>query len=79
MLSVHEARIRACAIWGSERLIALAPRADGGVDVEVVPATRWTTDGDGLGIGEWGYAYHQLNDQGEPVCHAACQPDPRDR
>jgi hypothetical protein len=74
-----EARIRAGAIWGHDRIVHLTLREDGGADVELKPTPRTSPDGDGLGAREWGYTYHVLDAEGHPICHAACQPDPKDR
>jgi len=79
MLTLEEAHLRACALWGKDRFISLRLRADGGADVVVVPTMKWAPDGDGIGTREWGYAYHRLAADGLPVCHPACQPDPKDR
>ena len=67
------------AIWGHDRIVRLTARDDGGADVETLPAHKWAVDGDGIGLREWGYAYHRLDADGLPNCHAACQLDPKDR
>ena len=59
---------RAVRLWGSERVISVAIRADGSTDVNCRPAMRAASDVRGRN-----YCAHRLDANGHTACHDDCR------
>ncbi len=67
-MTLNEAMERAGAVWGSDRVISVRQRPDGGVDVALHPGHTRASDTRGRN-----YSAHRLDANGHPCCHDDCE------